>query len=47
MENQTKQAPAPEQKFSEMNALGKLKHIGKVIIFLVSFGFIFPNIFAD
>jgi hypothetical protein len=37
----------PELKFSQMSAFGKIKHIGKVIIFLLSFGFIYPNIFSD
>jgi hypothetical protein len=36
-----------ELKFSQMSAFGKIKHVGKVIIFLLSFGFIYPNIFSD
>jgi hypothetical protein len=28
-------------------AQGKIKHIGKVVVFLLSFGFIYPNIFSD
>jgi hypothetical protein len=36
-----------EQKFSEMSAIGKLRFVGKVIVFLLSFGFIYPNIFSD
>lgn len=46
MENQKAKETA-ELKFSEMSAFGKLKHIGKVVVFLFSFGFIFPNIFSD
>jgi hypothetical protein len=38
---------AQAQKFSEMSAFGKIKHIGKVVVFLLSFGFIYPNIFSD
>jgi len=38
--------PAKE-KFSEMSVVGKIVHIGKVIIFLVSFGFAFPTLFSD
>lgn len=35
------------RKFSEMNAPEKLLHVGKVIAFLVTFGFAFPNIFSE
>ena len=38
---------APAKRFSDMNASEKLVHIGKVIMFLLSFGFAFPNIFSD
>jgi hypothetical protein len=38
---------AQEPKFSEMNFFGKIKFVGKVFVFLLSFGFIFPNIFSD
>jgi hypothetical protein len=37
----------PERKFSEMTAGGKLLHIGKIVVFIISFGFIFPTIFSD
>lgn len=37
----------PARKFSGMTAGGKLIHIGKVIVFIVSFGFIFPTILTD
>ena len=37
----------PERKFSEMTGGGKLIHIGKVIVFIISFGFVFPTIFSD
>jgi hypothetical protein len=36
-----------QQKFSEMSAAGKIKHIGKVIVCLLTFGFVFPNIFSE
>jgi len=35
------------EKFSEMSMGGKLKHIGKVILFICSFGFAFPTLFSD
>ncbi|HZM46319.1 MAG TPA: hypothetical protein VFC14_15895 [Burkholderiales bacterium] len=35
------------QKFSEMTAFGKLMHIGKVVVFIFSFGFAFPTLFSD
>ena len=38
---------AQDPKFSEMSVFGKIKFIGKVVVFLLSFGFIFPNIFSD
>lgn len=33
--------------FSQMTGLEKMKHAGKVIVFLLSFGFVFPNILSD
>jgi hypothetical protein len=36
-----------DKKFSQMNVFEKIKHIGKVAVFLLSFGFIYPNIFSD
>ena len=39
--------PGVTKRYSEMNAGEKLAHIGKVIVFLLSFGFAFPNIFSD
>jgi hypothetical protein len=38
---------AQEPKFSEMSVFGKITFIGKVVVFLLSFGFIYPNIFSD
>lgn len=38
---------AANQKFSEMSAGGKLAHIGKAILFFISFGFAFPSLFSD
>jgi hypothetical protein len=35
------------QKFSEMTFFGKVKHIGKVVVFLLTFGFVYPHIFSD
>ena len=35
------------KRFSQMTAFEKLIHIGKAIVFFLSFGFIFPNIFSD
>jgi len=37
----------PPRRFSEMTGSGKLIHIGKVIVFFISFGFIFPTILTD
>ena len=34
-------------KFKDMNGKQKLVHVSKVIIFVVSFGFAFPQIFSD
>ena len=33
--------------FSKMTPTQKLSHIGKVIVFVVTFGFAFPNIFIE
>jgi hypothetical protein len=33
--------------FSAMTGMGKVKRVGKVILFLLSFGFIFPNILGE
>ena len=38
---------AAEKRFSQMTFVGKVTHIGKVIVFFLSFGFAFPNIFSD
>ena len=32
--------------FSEMSRMEKVKHVAKVIVFLLSFGFVFPNILS-
>ena len=40
--------PVSEAKsFSDMNASEKLAHLGKVVLFLASFGFAYPNIFSE
>ena len=33
--------------FAQMTGVEKLKHIGKVILFVLSFGFAFPTLFSD
>ena len=33
--------------FSRLTTRGKLRRIGKVLLFLVSFGFAYPNILLD
>ena len=35
------------QKFADMSAVEKLVFLGKVCVFLVTAGFVYPNIFAD
>ena len=35
------------RKFSNMSGAEKLKYIGKVIVFIVTFGFAFPTLFSD
>jgi hypothetical protein len=52
MEQKNEQKPAgassgATKRFSEMTGGEKVVHIGKVIVFLLSFGFAFPNIFSD
>ncbi len=52
MANQTQQSKSgagatARQKFSDMSAGGKLVHVGKVFIFIISFGFAFPTLFSD
>lgn len=37
----------PQKKFSQMSSSEKLKHIGKVCIFFITMGFIFPTLFSD
>jgi hypothetical protein len=38
---------AESRPFSELNASGKLAFIGKVLVFVISFGFAFPTLFGD
>lgn len=40
-------ASKPELKFKEMNGSQKALHLLKLVGFLVTFGFAFPNIFED
>jgi hypothetical protein len=35
------------KRFAQLTLFGKIKHVGKIIVFLASFGFAFPNIFSD
>ena len=35
------------KRFSQMTAGEKIKHIGKTIVFLLTFGFVFPTILSD
>jgi len=44
MANQTQQT---RQKFSDMSAGDKLVHVGKIVIFVITFGFAFPGLFSD
>ena len=40
-------APAKLKKFSDLDGSGKIAFVGKVVIFLVTFGFAFPTILGD
>lgn len=42
----TQTQPA-KPKFSDMSAGEKVIHVGKIVIFFVSFGFAFPTLFSD
>lgn len=33
--------------FSTMSGPEKIRHVAKIIVFLLSFGFIFPNVLSD
>ena len=35
------------QKFSAMSGTEKLKFVGKVVVFLITGGFMFPTLFSD
>ena len=35
------------RKFSSMSLGEKVTHVGKVLVFLITFGFAFPNIFSE
>ena len=35
------------RKFSDMNGSEKLIYLGKVIVFIITFGFAFPTLFSD
>ncbi len=35
------------RKFSNMSGAEKVKHIGKVIAFILTFGFAYPTLFSD
>ena len=38
---------AHSTKFSDLDGSGKIVFVGKVLVFLISFGFAFPTIFGD
>lgn len=45
---QVQEINAPGGKpFAKMSAFEKVRHVGKVIVFFLSFGFAFPNVFSD
>lgn len=47
-EQQTKDVNAVTAKpFMQMTLFEKLKHVGKVIVFVLTFGFAFPNVFSE
>ena len=35
------------RRFSEMSGVEKVRHVGKVIAFILTFGFAFPTLFTD
>lgn len=35
------------RKFSEMSGIEKVKHIGKIIVFILTLGMAFPTLFSD
>lgn len=37
----------PSKPFADLGFFQKLQFIGKVIVFLATFGFAFPTLFAD
>ena len=37
----------PAKKFAQMTPSEKCKHIGKVFVFFLTLGFIFPTLFSD
>lgn len=39
--------PAAPKRFSEMNGSGKMAFVGKVVVFVITFGFAFPTLFGD
>ncbi|MCC7485055.1 MAG: hypothetical protein IT529_08675 [Burkholderiales bacterium] len=43
------EAPAGETgvRFTQMSPRDKLKHVCKIFIFFLTFGFVFPGIFSD
>lgn len=43
--SQTKSSGA--QRFGEMSFMRKIGFLGKVVVFLASFGFVYPTLFAD
>lgn len=45
--NDTKTAPQPGKRFRDLTLLGKMKFLGKVVVFAASFGFAFPTLFSE
>ncbi len=44
---ETSVSKSEDLKFKKMNILQKLVHIGKICVFVLSFGFAYPNILLD
>ena len=45
--SETRRTTDSEIRFKNMTLSQKLGHIGKACIFIITFGFAFPNIFID
>lgn len=47
MSTPEKAAPASRKKYREMNQSEKTAYVGKVFLFLLTFGFAYPTILLD